>query len=377
MANEDALRVGIIGPGGMGRHRVKEFAQRADCVVVAAADNVEATIDRTEEFLQQQLSGQTVAAMKRYVGEYAFIDMLDKENLDIVGVYSPHSLHDVHCRYALRAGAHVAVEKPFANYVGDAIQVARLGKARGKHMVIQYQRHFEPIYVTGRRVLRDEKLIGDIQEFEVFLAQNWSGFGWRGDSKFSGGGQPNDSGSHLQDILLWMTGMLPKEVTGSTSKLYKDKEGNVIEKQVEIDSESDIVMDNGAKGKLTILGNTPIGFEEWIVLKGTRGTLTFKEGKLLYNEGGADTEIPLERPEDYPASNIDNLVGLINGTYTTNHVSAINGVRTSWLTNSILEAGRGPEKRNRVDCDRLLELEGFSRQFVMDMIAEGEREGRL
>ncbi|HEY3281990.1 MAG TPA: Gfo/Idh/MocA family oxidoreductase [Armatimonadota bacterium] len=374
MAKENALRVGIIGPGGMGRHRVREFAQRDDCQIVAYADISETPMDLTDKYVQEGVPSFDAGQVHRYLGEYAFIDMLNKEKLDIACVYTPHSLHAEQCRTALRFGAHVAVEKPFANLVGDAIHVAQLAKARDRHMIIQYQRHFEPIYVTGRKVLR-EGIIGEIQEFEVFLAQNWSGFNWRGDLKFSGGGQPNDSGSHLQDILLWMTGLLPKEITGSTSKLYKDKDGNVIEKQVEIDSESDITMENGAKGKLTILGNTTIGFEEWIVLKGTEGTLTIKEGKLLLSAKGQDSEIPQDRPEGYPQSNIDNLVKLIRGQISTNFVSSINGVRTSWLTNSILEAGRGPEKRNTVSCDRLLEVEGYSRQYVKDKIAEYEKAG--
>jgi hypothetical protein len=38
------------------------------------------------------------------------------------------------------------------------------------------------------------------------------------------------------------------------------------------------------------------------------------------------------------------------------------------LTNSILEAGRGPDEKNRVDCDKLMEKEGYNRQDVLALI---------
>ena len=58
----------------------------------------------------------------------------------------------------------------------------------------------------------------------------------------------------------------------------------------------------------------------------------------------------------------------MKGEYDANYTSGVNGVRTSWLTNSILEAGKGPDEKNRVDCDKLIEREGYNRQEVLDLI---------
>lgn len=373
MSSLNKLRVGVIGPGGAGSGRTGEFARRDDVEVVAAADTREEAFNRLEERLKEWIKDYQPGKIKRYIGEYEFTQMIDKENLDIVGVFSPHSLHDIHAKYAMRNGANVIVEKPMANFVGDAIAMHKIALGSGKHLVIHYQRHYSGLYITGRKVIK-EGIIGEIKNFEVFLAQRWGAGGWRGDPRFSGGGQPNDSGSHLQDIFLWMTGLLPKSVFGNTSMDFTDDNGNIIKKNVEIDSHSDVNMMSGAEGKIDILGNTRIGFDEWVILNGTEGTLSFKGGKLLFRGKGKteDQELPLSRPEDYPKSNIDNLIGLIKGDYKVNYASGINGIRTSLLTNSIILSGKGPEEKNMISCEKILKNEGYSIDEVKQMIAQAE-----
>lgn len=373
MSSLNKLRVGVIGPGGAGSGRTGEFARRDDVEVVAAADTREEAFNRLEERLKEWIKDYQPGKIKRYIGEYEFTQMIDKENLDIVGVFSPHSLHDIHAKYAMRNGANVIVEKPMANFVGDAIAMHKIALGSGKHLVIHYQRHYSGLYITGRKVIK-EGIIGEIKNFEVFLAQRWGAGGWRGDPRFSGGGQPNDSGSHLQDIFLWMTGLLPKSVFGNTSMDFTDDNGNIIKKNVEIDSHSDVNMMSGAEGKIDILGNTRIGFDEWVILNGTEGTLSFKGGKLLFRGKGKteDQELPLSRPEDYPKSNIDNLIGLIKGDYKVNYASGINGIRTSLLTNSIILSGKGPDEKNMISCEKILKNEGYSIDEVKQMIAQAE-----
>ncbi len=374
MSKKEKLRVGVIGPGGAGSGRTIEFARRNDVELVAAADTRPEAFDRLEQRLKESVEGYEPGKIKRYIGEYEFTQMIDKEDLDIVGVFSPHSLHDIHAKYAMRNGAHVIVEKPMANFVGDAIAMHKISVGSGRHLVIHYQRHFSNLYITAKKVVR-EGLIGEIKGFEVFLAQRWGAGGWRGDPRFSGGGQPNDSGSHLQDIFLWITGLLPVTVTGNTSMDFEDDNGNIIKKQVEIDSHSAVTMENGAEGRIDILGNTKIGFDEWVILTGTEGTLSIKGGKLLFKGKGKqeEEEIPLSRPEGYPRSNIDNLVGLVKGEYKVNYASGINGIRTSLLTNAIILTGKGPDEKNTVSCDKLLENEGYSREYVKSLISESEK----
>ncbi len=366
-SKNDKLRVGVIGPGGAGRGNTLGFATRDDAEVVAAADSHEGSLDALESALQDRVEDYKPNSLKRYLGDHEFIEMLNHEDLDIVGVFSPHSLHDIHVKYALRAGCSVIVEKPMANVVGDAITVTKIANGSDLHLVGGYQRHYEDTYISGRRGIQ-EGLIGNLKKFEVYMAQRWGAGGWRGDPRFSGGGQPNDSGSHLQDIFLWMTETLPAEVYGTTDMKFEDDDGKLVPKFVEINSYSDVKLDNGAEGTITILGNTRVGFEEWVILEGDEGTIEIKNGIRYIPKGGEAEPLSYPRPEGYPRSKVDQLVGLVKGEYEANYTSGINGVRTSWLTNSILQAGKGPEEKNSVDCNELIEKEGYSYQEVNELI---------
>jgi len=363
--SQKELRVGVIGPGGMGRERCREFAATEGVRIVAAADNNAQTLERLNDALVEKVKGFKSGSIKTYVGDYEFAEMLRNEDLDIVGIFSPHSLHDIHAKAAMRAGCHVVIEKPMANFVGDAIAMARMSEGSQKHLMVHYQRHFEPVYVSAKRAVEDG-LLGDLHAFDVYLAQRWGGGGWRGDPRFSGGGQPNDSGSHLQDMFLWISGLLPKSVTGKTSFMFTKDDGETVERPIEIDAEVDVVMENGAKGHIQILGNTKIGFEEHVILEGSKGKLTIKGSATFEPSGGGSTqELPKERPAGYPKSNIDNLIGLIRGTYDKNFCSSINGVRTSWLTNCVIATG---PKGSTVDADELIRHEGYSREDIHDLI---------
>ena len=368
MASKNSrLRVGVIGPGGAGRGNTLGFATRDDADVVAAADSHEGSLDALENALQERVEDYKPNSLKRYLGDHEFIEMLNHEDLDIVGVFSPHSLHDIHVKYALRAGCSVIVEKPMANVVGDAIAITKIAIGSDLHLVGGYQRHYEDTYISGRRGIQ-EGLIGNLKKFEVYMAQRWGAGGWRGDPRFSGGGQPNDSGSHLQDIFLWMTETLPAEVYGTTDMKFEDDDGNLVPKFVEINSYSDVKLDNGAEGTITILGNTRVGFEEWVILEGDEGTIEIKNGIRYIPKGGEAEPLSYPRPEGYPRSKVDQLVGLVKGEYEANYTSGINGVRTSWLTNSILQTGKGSDEKNSVDCNELIEKEGYSNQEVKELI---------
>ena len=63
---------------------------------------------------------------------------------------------------------------------------------------------------------------------------------------------------------------------------------------------------------------------------------------------------------------------MVKVDYKTNYTSGINGIRTAWLTNSIIEAGKGEDEWNMVDCDLLVEREGYDRRYVHNLIEEFE-----
>jgi len=80
MASTNSIvRVGVIGPGGAGRGNTLAFAAREDVEIAAVADNSERSIDTLENALREHVENYKDKSFKRYVGEYEFMEMLDKE----------------------------------------------------------------------------------------------------------------------------------------------------------------------------------------------------------------------------------------------------------------------------------------------------------
>lgn len=342
MARKKILRFGVIGCGGAGRDRTIRMSKDPAVKVVAGNDTVKDNIDK--------LCAGLGYPVEPFLGEDGYKKMIDSADLDAVGVFGPHTLHFEHAMYALSKGKHVLIEKPMVCGVGPAIESAKLARKKKLVYLIHYQRHFEAKYVTARKLIQDGA-IGEVKSFYVYMAQDWSGSSWRGDPKYSGGGQVNDSGSHYQDILLWMTGLLPKSAQGYTDCIYHGET-----RRVEFNGCFSVELSNGAAGRLIIIGDYIRGFADDVRILGTTGCLIFSGAGLTLHPNGADPK-PIEAavPKDYPTSPGDNFVKLVLGKYKTNHVDSIFGARVALLTDALLQAGKTGK---HVTCDTILKKAG-------------------
>ena len=143
---------------------------------------------------------------------------------------------------------------------------------------------------------------------------------WRSDPALSGGGQLNDSGSHLVDILLWTTGLTAQEVYATI---------NNYDLPVDVDSALSIRFTNGARGAVSIVGHSPMWWEEFTVW-GTRGALLYRNGAILQRRFDEEQMVePSELPGDSTPDR--NFVDVILGR-DTNRVPAECGLRVIELT---------------------------------------------
>ena len=86
------------------------------------------------------------------------------------------------------------------------------------------------------------------------------------------------------------------------------------------------------KAQITILGNTRVGFEEWVILEGDAGTIEIKSGIHYTPKGGESEPLAYPRPEGYPHSKVDQLVGLVKGEYDANYT-----IRYQWRTHELVD----------------------------------------
>jgi len=264
----DKIRVGIIGTGGIVRNRhLPDLHKHSSRVTIAAI--AEPSQDAVDLFLDNEFADDE--ALGVYKDHQA---MLDAGGLDAVIISSPHTLHFQQIMDCLDAGLHILCEKPMVCSAEEAEQVAARARETGREIVVAYQRRFDANYRYLRRFVRSEEF-GAVQFTSAFQSQGWliSQKGkWRQDPKLSGGGQLNDSGSHLLDFLLWT---LPEDIVEVTACI--DNRGT----EVDVDSVIQFRTAGGGLGAISILGSAPIqGMVEDITFSGDKQSIYIRPGQV-------------------------------------------------------------------------------------------------
>jgi predicted dehydrogenase len=230
--------------------------------------------------------------------------MLAHEELDGVVVQSPHTVHYEQTVASLKKGLHVLSEKPLTCTVEHAKRLIALAQQVNRVLMISYQRHYFPEFRYIRAQIA-KGAIGEVQFVQAVQAQEWlravKGT-WRQKLAESGGGQINDSGSHLIDIIMWLTGLKIDEV-------YAEMENFTTE--VDINSTLTLKFGNGALGSVAIIGNAP-AFHEDITVVGSKGAFYLRHGQPLVHQDamGKAIKVVLPRYTKNPDANfIDAILG--------------------------------------------------------------------
>lgn len=298
MAQDGGVRVGFIGTGGRARWHMERITTLPEAQPVALVDTSANAIAAAVEKVP------SCADLPRYSDYHA---MLREVSPDAVIISIPHTLHYDAIVASLSQGAHVLVEKPMVCSVQDAQEVIRLRDE--KHLVVSvgYQRHYVGVWrwvhenVAGGR-------FGPVHFIEAWQCQNWRGNGWRGVPELSGGGQLNDSGGHLVDILLWSTGIQPKEVAA-----YQENRGLRVDRNTVISFR----FPEEGLGNISIIGESQRKFDEgaqiWcrdarIRIDGMQAAASL----VVHRDRVAEEILPEQRP-DYPVDEDANFIASILG----------------------------------------------------------------
>jgi predicted dehydrogenase len=294
---------------------------------VAAVDPVEASRERFKERYPNLAS---VPIFSDHT------EMLRSVQPAAVEISTPHAFHFRQIVDSLEAGAHVLVEKPMVNSVREAEDVIRTRDATGKIVLVSYQRHTQPTFVKMKQLI-ETGAIGEVEMIVALQNQQWyankfrtpEGAAWlRGESSrpqdlpwrvhkdISGGGQLNDSGSHLVDILLYVTGLEPELVFAQQQNFKLE---------VDVNSAVTVRFTNGATGNVSIVGQAPgIGGAVWedVTIYGSKGALYYRmlgqaEFKPSLELRRINENEPVDLGEMPPASTPDqNFVDAILGRDT-------------------------------------------------------------
>jgi predicted dehydrogenase len=235
------VHIGIVGTGGLGTGLGRDIAASDRGEVAAIAD----VSDQNRANAGEELE---VPVEQRYEDYEA---MLAEASLDAVVIATPHSLHHDQTIAAMDAGLDVLCEKPLATDLGDARNLVDRAEGGEETLMVGYQRHVRAPYVTGRNHLADAGATPKFITAEI--TQPWidSQLGtWRTDPDLSGGGQLYDTGSHLIDAVLWMTGLTPTSV--SAEMAFHDDA-----RRVDTQAMLTVRFESGTVANLSVSGDAP------------------------------------------------------------------------------------------------------------------------
>jgi predicted dehydrogenase len=172
-------------------------------------------------------------------------------------------------------------EKPLVTSVADAKRVIDARDKSGKIGMVSYQRHFQPEFRYIREKIASGAA-GKVQYITVLQSQEWlraTKGTWRQQMSLSGGGQLNDSGSHVLDIVLWSTLSSPKVVSAFT-----DNKGT----EVDINSTLSVKFQDGGMASFAIIGDG-MSWHEEITVWCENEAYFVRDGKLTIVDRARNT----------------------------------------------------------------------------------------
>jgi predicted dehydrogenase len=197
MTTPDIIRIGVIGAGAIVRlSHLPAIARTPSLRPVAIADPDPGRVgDLAEAY------GMSAHADYRA--------MIEAEELDAVLIALPNHLHVSAAEAATEAGLHIFCEKPVAQDLVSAQQIAHLCDAAGVVTQVGFnQRFWEPVQIAKQGV--EEDVIGPVMSFRSVYSESYAVYpaatSYRYDLEQSGGASILDLAIHRIDLARHLVG---------------------------------------------------------------------------------------------------------------------------------------------------------------------------
>ncbi|MDB6151247.1 MAG: gfo/Idh/MocA family oxidoreductase [Chthoniobacter sp.] len=155
------FRTVLIGCGWWGNNILREAMASGECQIVALADVDERQFEATLENVKNG-TGDTPKLYKDYR------ELLAAEKPEIAIIGTPDHWHALQMIAAVKAGAHVYVEKPISHTIQEGRAMVNAARATGKVVQVGTHRRISPHNVSGREFIRAGK-IGQIGMVRCFV----------------------------------------------------------------------------------------------------------------------------------------------------------------------------------------------------------------
>lgn len=219
------LRIGMVGYAFMGAAHAQGWRNAPIFFDLPSGIELTAVAGRNAE---------AVAAARSRLGfasaETDWHALIDRDDIDLIDVCTPGDTHAEIAVAALRAGKHVLCEKPLANSVAEAEEMAaaaREAAARGVFAMCGFTYRRAPALAYARSLIEQGRL-GTVRHVRGQYLQDWlhdenAPMTWRLDKTKSGSGALGDIGAHLIDTTQWLTGQSIEGVSALLETFVKSR----------------------------------------------------------------------------------------------------------------------------------------------------------
>ncbi|MGI8546076.1 MAG: Gfo/Idh/MocA family protein [Gemmatimonadaceae bacterium] len=277
IAKNSKPRLGFLGVGWIGRHRLEAIARSGFAEIAAVADPAP---ENVREAVKCAPELQAMSSLD---------DLLNAE-LDGIVIATPSALRANQAMAALDRGAAVFCQKPLARSARETQLV--IDAARRADRLLGVDLSYR--YTTAMQRIRDLVRSGELgRVFAVDLVFH-NAYGpdkpWFFDPALSGGGCVIDLGIHLVDLALWTLGN-PRVVAASSRLFSKGTPLDLPATTVEDYAEARLDLDSGTEVRLSCSWNLNAGRDAVIeaAFYGTTG------GAALRNVNGSFFDFSAQR----------------------------------------------------------------------------------
>ena len=270
-------RLGFLGVGWIGRHRMEAIARSGVADVAVVADTAPAAAAAGAEAVPGALVADSLDAI---------LDV----GVDGVVLATPSALHADQAVAVLERGVAVFCQKPLARTGPETRRVVDAARAADRLLGVDLSYRFTAGAQAIRELVRSGEL-GDVYAIDlVFHNAYGPDKRWFYDPALSGGGCVIDLGIHLVDLALWTLGF--PRVDAVTSRLFSHGTPLGARRDaVEDYAVARLDLTGGAAAQLACSWNLPAGCDAVIGASfyGTRG------GATLRNVDGSFYDFVAER----------------------------------------------------------------------------------
>ena len=154
-------KVGLIGAGWYGKSDLFRMMQVVPVDVVALCDVNKQTLDEAAQLVKQK--GNTTTP--KLYGDYR--KMLAENFFDIVIIGTPDHWHALMAIAAMKAGAHIYLQKPISVDVLEGEAIVKTALETGKKVQVGLQRRSTPHILKAKQEILDSGELGKISHVEM------------------------------------------------------------------------------------------------------------------------------------------------------------------------------------------------------------------